>query len=163
MAFELFPDQAKTWIYQSNRKLNDSEANWLQSEASTFVETWAAHGISLKAEVKVLDNYFLIIMVDESQAQASGCSIDTSVSFVREAQAKLGVDFFDRLHISYRLSADSPVESASKTEFEELLAQGKINDDTLVFNNLVKNKAEWLNKWQIPFAESWHANFFAKV
>lgn len=163
MSFQNLPNHARVWIYQSNRKLNNDEVQWLEKEAKEFVSTWAAHGKTLAADVEVLHNYFLIFMVDEAQEKASGCSIDASVNFVRSAQEHLKNDFFDRMHITYRLDSNSTVESADKEEFEKLLAQEIVNDDTLVYNNLVKTKAEWLSEWEIPLSKSWHANFFSKV
>lgn len=163
IAFENIPDYARVWIYQSNRRLEDPEVEWLKSEANDFVSQWAAHGKDLKAEATVLYNYFLIFMVDEAQAQASGCSIDSSVNFVRSVQETLKCDFFQRLHITYKKTNNSPVESADQNEFEKMLDRGEVNDDTIVFNNLVNNKAEWLNKWEVPLSQSWHAKFFSKV
>ncbi|MEX0812236.1 MAG: hypothetical protein WD048_08460 [Chitinophagales bacterium] len=161
--FENIPDHARVWIYQSNHRLEDPHAEWLQSEANDFVANWAAHGKGLKAEAAVLHNYFLIFMIDEAQAQASGCSIDASVNFVRSAQLTLKCDFFQRLHITYRKDKNSPVESADQETFEKMLESGAVNEDTIVFNNLVNNKAEWLEKWEVPLSQSWHAKFFSKV
>jgi hypothetical protein len=35
-----------------------------------------------------------------------------------------------------------------------------VTENTLVFNNLVVNKAEFLSQWEVPAKDSWHARYF---
>ena len=35
-----------------------------------------------------------------------------------------------------------------------------VSKKTIVFNNLVQNKAEYLEHWEVPAEESWHSRFF---
>ena len=35
-----------------------------------------------------------------------------------------------------------------------------ISKKTIVFNNLVQTKIEYLTNWEIPASDSWHARFF---
>ena len=55
-------------------------------------------------------NRFLILAVDESQASASGCSIDSSVKFVKAMESELGTDFFNRMNLVI-LNAKEELES----------------------------------------------------
>jgi hypothetical protein len=41
-------------------------------------------------------------------------------------------------------------------EFQTLINDGKVDDQTLVFNNLVSTKNELDSNWQIPLHKSWH-------
>jgi hypothetical protein len=41
-----------------------------------------------------------------------------------------------------------------------LLKQGKINTETIVFNNLAQNVTELQTKWEVPFKDSWHIQLF---
>jgi hypothetical protein len=34
-----------------------------------------------------------------------------------------------------------------------------ISKNTIVFNNLVANKQEYLEHWEVPASESWHGRF----
>lgn len=103
----------------------------------------------------MLHNRFILLMVDESQADASGCSIDSSVRFLKQLQAKYGVDLFDRMAFSYKDGEE--VHTVSRDKFNELYASGAINDDTLVFDTLVNTKAGFDAGWLKPLSESWHA------
>jgi len=98
MIFEGFSDEAKVWLYQANRKLKDTEVEYLEKQLSNFVDQWSTHGAKLKACSEVLDSYRFAICADGS-VEASGCSIDASVRFMKEMGAELGVDFFNRSQI----------------------------------------------------------------
>ena len=34
-----------------------------------------------------------------------------------------------------------------------------VSKNTIVFNNLVTNKAEYLENWEVPAKDSWHSRF----
>ena len=64
-----------------------------------FLKSWAAHGNDLKADGILTHDQFIVLVVDESIADASGCSIDSSVKFIKTIGTALNVDFFDRLNL----------------------------------------------------------------
>ncbi|MCY7409014.1 MAG: hypothetical protein LH473_01980 [Chitinophagales bacterium] len=72
-----FSPDSRTWIYLSKKEFSNEEVVELNSLLSVFCKDWAAHGNNLKAKGEVLYNRFIVLMVDETQAGASGCSIDT--------------------------------------------------------------------------------------
>jgi hypothetical protein len=98
------------------------------------------------------------LIVDESQAGASGCSIDKSVNFMKQLEQHFSISLFDRFNLAYRNGEE--VVSVPRQQFEELLKGGQINTDTIVFNNLVQNVAELQTKWEVPFKDSWHIQLF---
>jgi hypothetical protein len=148
---------SRVWIYQSNKEISTETATLLKKEIADFVSQWTAHNHALKAWGDLIENRFIVLMVDESQAGASGCSIDKSVAFVKYCAEKSALDFFDRFNFAFRIGEQ--LQSANREEFELLYKKGELNDATIVFNNLVQTKAEFEEKWQIPLAESWHRNF----
>jgi len=115
----------------------------------------------LKARAEVRYNRFLILIVDEGQAGASGCSIDKSVHFMQHLEQEFNINLFDRFNLAYR-EGDS-ILSAPRHEFEELIKQRGINQQTIVFNNLVQNLAELESKWEVPFKDSWHQQLFGSL
>jgi hypothetical protein len=153
-----FSQNSRVWIYQSDRELKADEVNSLQQQLNNFTTSWTAHNNQLKAKAEVRYNRFIILIVDESQAGASGCSIDKSVNFMHLVAQEYGINLFDRFNMAYR--SGSEVLSANRAEFEELLKQGAIHTDTIVFNNLVQNLAELETKWEVPFKDSWHPRLF---
>ncbi|GGB13295.1 ABC transporter ATPase [Mucilaginibacter rubeus] len=153
-----FSPQSRVWIYQSDRKLTDLEVQQIQPELNKFTTNWTAHNNQLKAKGEVRYNRFFILIVDESQAGASGCSIDKSVHFMQQAQQHLGINLFDRFNLAYREGEE--VLSLPRHDFEAKLKDGSINKETVVYNNLVQNLTELETKWEVPFKDSWHIQLF---
>ncbi|MFS2186586.1 MULTISPECIES: ABC transporter ATPase [unclassified Mucilaginibacter] len=153
-----FSPQSRVWIYQSDRKLTDLEVQQIQPELDRFTTNWTAHNNQLKAKGEVRYNRFFILIVDESQAGASGCSIDKSVHFMQQVQQHLGINLFDRFNLAYREGEE--VLSLPRHDFEAKLKEGSINKETVVYNNLVQNLTELETKWEVPFKDSWHIQLF---
>ena len=156
-----FSENSRVWVYQSDRELTDNEALQIKVLLDNFTTGWTAHNNQLKARAEIRYNRFIILIVDESQAGASGCSIDKSVHFMQQIEAQFGINLFDRFNLAYREGGE--VLSAPRAKFEELLRQGSINADTIVFNNLVQNLTELENKWEVPFKNSWHVQLFGNL
>lgn len=157
ITYESLSKDSRVWIYQSNRELTESESQFVESKISYFVSQWTSHQQELKAWGKLFHNRFIVIMVDENLAGASGCSIDKSVALVKEIEQYVNADFFDRFNFAYLENEN--IISVSKIDFELLFKEGKIDSDTFVFNNLVKTKEEFESKWKVKIKDSWHKNF----
>lgn len=146
---------SRVWVYQSSQPFKESDLPTIRQHIKQFVQQWVSHNRQLLAFGDIVENRFVVLMVDESQADASGCSIDSSVHFLKQLEQAYGVNLFDRLHFSYQLP-DQTVHTVSKEVFEEKFANGEINDDTLVFDTLVKTKTEFESGFLKPLSESWH-------
>ncbi len=153
-----FSEQSRVWIYQADKQLSDEQAGQLLDQLNNFAAEWTAHNHQLKAKAEIRYNRFLILIVDESQAGASGCSIDKSVNFMKKLEQQFGINLFDRFNFAYR--DGEKVLSLPRHDFEGLLKEGKINKQTIVFNNLVQNLTELENNWEVPFKDSWHVQLF---
>jgi hypothetical protein len=153
-----FSSHSRVWIYQSDRKLTADELVQIQMNLDNFTRSWTAHNNQLKAKAEIRHNRFLVLIVDESQAGASGCSIDKSVNFMKQIEQQFGINLFDRFNLAYRDGEE--VLSVPRHQFEELLKAGTINTQTIVFNNLVQNVTELQTKWEVPFKDSWHIQLF---
>jgi hypothetical protein len=153
-----FSENSRVWIYQADRKLSDAETLQLQQQLNSFTQSWTAHNNALKAGAEIRYNRFIVLLVDESQAGASGCSIDKSVNFMKQVEQHYNINLFDRFNLAYRDGGE--VLSAPRAQFEDLIKQGTINQDTIVFNNLVQTLAELDIKWEVPFKNSWHPQLF---
>ncbi len=156
-----FSPASKVWVYQANRELSEQEVARLQPLLNQFASSWTAHNQQLKAATQVVYQRFIVLVVDESQAGASGCSIDKSVRFMQDVEQEFGINLFDRFNTAY-VKGDK-IQSATREELEELLRTGKITGETMVFNNLVNNLQDFETKWQVPLKNSWHARFFGSL
>jgi hypothetical protein len=156
-----FSENSRVWVYQSDKKLSDSEAQQIQIQLDNFAKSWTAHNNQLKANGEIRYNRFLILIVDEGQAGASGCSIDKSVHFIKHLEQQFNINLLDRFNLAYR--EGNEVLSVPRHDFEELLKQGSIDSNTIVFNNMVQNLKELQTKWEVPFKDSWHIQLFGSL
>ncbi|HLP49805.1 MAG TPA: hypothetical protein VK154_02915 [Chitinophagales bacterium] len=147
---------SRVWIYQSNRVFTGSEAITIAEKIKNFVNQWTAHKMEVTGFGVLAYNRFIILAADETHVGVSGCSVDSSVKFIRELGNEYQVNFFDRWLIAYK--AGEEVRSCSREDFEKLVQSGVVNNDTIVFNNLVQTKEELDTKWQVPFKNSWLKN-----
>ncbi|MCG8319270.1 MAG: hypothetical protein MI921_07205 [Cytophagales bacterium] len=156
--FEEMPRDSRVWIYQADRTLSPAEIKLVEDHTQQFLEQWSAHGEGLKCSRTLLHHRFLVISVDENHHAASGCSIDSSVHFITELGRQLGIDWFNRTKIAFIVNSEVFIEN--KIDLKQKIAEGKINSDTLTFNNLVTNIEEFEQNWLIPAGDSWLSRFF---
>lgn len=155
MDYKDFSASSKVWIYQANRDLTYPEEKTIKEDGAKFVSQWVAHGSQLKAGFDVLHHRFILLIADESQAVASGCSIDTSVHFIKHLDSCFDLDLFNRLQIAYE--ENDKIKTVDMEEFEQKIQSSEITADTIVYNNSVQTMAEFRNKWRVPLQDSWHA------
>lgn len=156
--FENLPDESRIWIYQSNRKLSDSEILEIDTLVRAFVENWAAHGTSLQASYQIRYNRFIILAVDQNFHAATGCSIDSSVQFIQDLEKKYEIDLLDKMNVTFKLGEH--IAHKPLAEFKKMAKEKAVSGNTIVFNNLVNTVGEWNEYWEVPANESWHSRFF---
>lgn len=60
-----YPDNAKVWIYQSDRHFNEDEKKHIQISIDDFIDTWESHGNMVKGTFTILYDAFIVLFVDE--------------------------------------------------------------------------------------------------
>jgi len=155
--FKSLPDTSRIWIYQCNRTFSDEEITETGAALSDFLEQWTAHGSSLKAGFEIPYNRFIVIGLDQSMASASGCSIDASVHFIQSLEQKFNVDLLDKMNVSYKQG--EYIAFKDLRDFKKMAKNRAVSKNTVVFNNLVATKQEYLENWEVPASESWHGRF----
>ncbi|MFI5218644.1 MAG: ABC transporter ATPase [Bacteroidia bacterium] len=153
LPFNQLPDSSRIWIYQGNRVLTDIEVSKIKTAGEKFVNEWTAHQQTLHASFEVLYNLFLILAVDEKQNDASGCSIDKSVYFIRQIENDFKISLLDRFNIA--LKKNDAVEVKPLYDFLKFFKEEKNSANLPVFNNLIQTKGELLTSWEIPVSKSW--------
>uniref|UniRef100_UPI0037437B33 ABC transporter ATPase n=1 Tax=Pareuzebyella sediminis TaxID=2607998 RepID=UPI0037437B33 len=144
-------------MYQANRTFTDAELNELRGELDDFIREWTAHGLELKAGYEIRYGRFIILALDQQKNAASGCSIDASVHFIQYLEKKYGVILLDKMNVSYKQGEFIAYKPLA--DFKKMAKQKAVSKNTIVFNNLVMNKQEYADHWEVPASESWHARF----
>jgi len=150
-----FHPNSRIWIYQANRPLLPDEVNGINQRLNAFTRSWTAHNQALKADGRVLFDRFIVLAVDNSFAEASGCSIDKSTHFLQEVEKDLGLNLFDRLKIAYLKEEGGEIDIISKPELRSALEEGTVHAETPVFNNTIQSLEELKNSWIRPLRETW--------
>lgn len=148
----------RIWIYQADRQMRAEDKRKVLEKLELFTAEWKAHGRPLAAKAEVRYDRFIILMVDDTIAPPTGCSIDKSVYLLKEIEKETGLNLFDRLQIAYR--DGDRIAVVPRSDFERLIAAGEITGDTMVFNNLITTYPELETHWEVPLKESWHAQVF---
>ena len=155
--FKDLTQDARVWIYQNTQAIPSSLIESIQKELYDFTSSWSAHQRPLYAFADIFHERFLVFIVDENRNAATGCSIDSSVMFIRSLEQKYGLQLFDRFTFSYE--KDGQIHTVPKAQFAELFRAGDIDLDTLVFDNLIRTKGDFEETWRKPLGNSWLRKF----
>lgn len=157
--FDKLPDSSRIWIYQSNRKLSNSEILAIEPKIKKFLKSWTAHGKELEASYEIKHNRFIVLGLNQENASASGCSIDASVNFIQTIEKEHTLDLLDKMNVTYYNGEF--IAHKSLVDFKKMAKAKSISKNTIVFNNLVNTKIDYLENWEVPAKDSWHARFLA--
>ncbi|RKR07162.1 hypothetical protein CLV91_3147 [Maribacter vaceletii] len=155
--FKELPNSSRVWIYQCSRSFSEQELEAINKDFKTFITDWTAHGSDLKAGFEIKYNRFIVLALDQSLNAATGCSIDASVHFIMQLEKKYDVLLLDKMNVSYKQG--EYVAYKPLIDFKKMAKNKAVSLKTIVFNNLVANKGEYLEHWEVPASESWHSRF----
>jgi hypothetical protein len=156
--FDTLPDDARIWIYPSNRKFSEQEEQEIQDKCQHFIENWSAHGTGLQASFTLAYNRFVIFAVDQDIQASTGCSIDASVHFIQQLEKDYQIDLLDKMNVTFKNGPH--LAHKSLIDFKKMAKEKAVSGSTIVFNNLVNTVGEWREFWEVPAEESWHSRFF---
>jgi len=156
--FNEMPADARIWIYPCSRTLSDAEVAAVKADVSAFVEEWLSHKRIVKGSGTVLHHRFILLSADEEDVDVSGCSIDSSVRFIKTVEASLGIGCFERTRV-YFLNASGELDAVDFREIRSAAEEGRLNADTTIFNIQVSRVADMDGRWMIPLGDSPYARF----
>lgn len=155
--FSTLPEESRVWIYQANRSFTEAELEEIQSKLNIFIENWTAHGSDLQSGYTIKYKRFIVIGLNQNLNNATGCSIDASVHFIQQLEKDYRVDLMDKMNVSYKQG--EYIAHKSLADFKKMAKDKAVSKNTIVFNNLVNNIAEFKENWEVPASESWHSRF----
>ena len=147
----------RIWIYTLSNELSNEQLVDFKNRCQTFVSGWTAHDVSLDASFELYQNRLLIFKVNEDKYNASGCSIDKQLRFVKELEQAFSVELLNRLLVAYE--NNNQVEVVKATQIKELLAANTISENTLVFDNTITESNQLASKWKQPLQATWLSKY----
>ncbi len=155
--FNTLPEESRVWIYQANRSFTPEEIAEIECKLNTFIENWTAHGSDLQSGYLIKYKRFIVLGLNQNVNAATGCSIDASVHFIQQLEKEYNVDLMDKMNVSYKQGEFIAYKPLA--DFKKMAKQRAVSKNTIVFNNLVNNIAEFNENWEVPASESWHSRF----
>ena len=154
--FVTLPADARVWVFGSDAPVTGAAAKTLLAEVDQYLDGWKAHGFPLKAAREWTENRFLIIGIDPTAEQASGCSIDGLFRQLQQVQRTIGAQLVGGGRVFYRDSSGT-TQSTTREEFTALKTSGTIGPRTPVFDTSLTRLEDWKAKFEKPLSESWAA------
>ncbi len=154
-----FSDTSRVWIYAADRVFSDAEVDEIVKEGNAYAAEWQAHKKLLNGGFKLFFKQFVVLVVDEAQHAASGCSIDDSVHFVKGLETKFKVKLTERMLFSFFGEEDDTIYTAHLNDMRDLLEKNKLSFLSPVFDNLVDTKADFNSRWIAPLKDTWMMRF----
>ena len=155
--YKNLPNHSRVWIYQADREFTDKEMDFIASKAEDFINQWTRHGDDLKGSFTFKYKQFLVLAVDESFNNVSGCSIDSSVRFVQALEKEFQLDLMNKMNITFK--DNDTINFVKLSDFQRFVKEQKVTSETIVFNNMVATKADLEANWEVPASESWQKRF----
>lgn len=147
----------RIWIYTLSKELSIEQLVDFKNRCQNFVTGWTAHDVSLDANFELYQNRLLIFKVNEDKYNASGCSIDKQLRFVKELEQAFSLELLNRLLVAYENNHQVEVMKASQVK--DLLNSNKISANTVVFDNTITQSSELTSKWKQPLQATWLAKY----
>ena len=155
--FNTLPETSRVWIYQANRTFTEDELSEIKTKLIGFLGRWSTHGKDLEASFELKYKRFIVIALNQEKNEASGCSIDDSVAFIQQLEKDYNVDLLDKMNVSYKQGEFIAYKTLK--DFRQMAKDKAVSKNTIVFNNLVANIAEYKENWEVQASESWHSRF----
>ncbi len=159
MNFENLSDDAQIWIYGFDRSVSEMEKSFITTELKIFTEQWKSHGKPVNGQFKILHDRFAVLAIPRED-YISGCSVDSSVRIFKNIKETLHVEALDVNLVFYLKNGE--IKAAIRFEFQNLIDQGEIDSNTIVFDTTIQTLGELRSgKFERPLSESWHADYFS--
>ncbi len=148
------PKNAKVWIYTAEKNLTDAEQKEIKQQGDKFLLQWESHGTKIPGALEIFYNRFIVVAADEQNDKLCGRAIDSSIQFIKKLENSLTIQLTNRMLIPF--IQNNKVLTLPLNEFRELVENGQITNNTIVFNNLVDTLDKFNNEWEVPLSQSWH-------
>lgn len=160
--FESLPDSSRIWVFGSDKPVTGPAAERLLREVDQFLDGWRAHGAPLRCSRLWRDDRFLVIGVDQSDANASGCSIDGLFRSLQALEREIGARLVGGGRVYFR-DQHGVAQSVSRPEFDGLVASGTVGPNTVVFDTSITDLGEWRAKFEQPARKTWVAELMKET
>lgn len=156
--FNLLSEESKVWVYPSSRKFYPHEIDEVELKIKNFVSSWKKETKDFKCSYQFLYNRFIIIAAEDENFSVTNLDMDSQVEFIINLQNTYNVSLLDKMNVCFKQG--EYVQYKELKEFKQLVKHKAVTNKTIIFDNLITNKYDFENYWEIPIQESWYNRFF---
>ncbi len=149
--FDEISDGSRIWIYASTKRLTSNQQHYILDSIAHHIKDWQSHQNPLKAAVKVLEDYFIIVALDESYEKASGCSIDALQNNIQNIEKELNISLLDRLNVY--IVKNGEIESIPLFKLK-----GSVDQDAFFYDLTINYKKD-IETYLKPIKDGWCYNY----
>lgn len=153
VGFSNIPEEAKIWVFPSNRKFYPQEIDEIKISIETFLNGWKDHRNEVECSYLVRYDRFIIISADDTNNGLSLEAHDALISFILELEKKYEIVLLDKINVCYKQGEF--VQYKDIVEFKKMIKSKGVSETTIVFNNMITIKEELRYNWEINIMESW--------
>lgn len=150
-------NDAKVWVYPSDRKFYSTEIDEIEKKIKKFAENWKLEDENFKVSYRFLYNRFIILVADDSETTLTNADIDTSVSFILQLQETYKVNLLDKMNVCFKQG--EYLQYKELKDFKKLVKNKAVTAKTIIFDNLINNKEDLENYWEITIEDSWYNRY----
>ena len=155
--YESLSQDSKVWIYPSSRKFYPTEIEGVEKKVKEFIDSWKQEENNIQASYQLHYNRIITIFTS-SEHVISTSAINELVEFIINLQQEYEVELLDKMNVCFKQGEH--VQYKDLKSFKTLIKGKAVNKNTIVFDNLVSTKHEFLEYWETPASESWYGNMF---
>lgn len=149
--FNTIPEESRIWIYAAEQKLTKDQESYILQSISDRLQNWEAHKVPLTAGVTILENHFIVVALDETKNEASGCSIDTLQNKIQNLEKDLSISLMNRLNVFCKIEDEILCIPSFKLE--------SIAKSNTLFYDLTIQKKSDLYSYLKPISEGWCVSY----
>ena len=157
------PRSARVWIYGAAEPVTPEQRDALGLHMKRFLTAWNSHEQTVMPGWQLVHDQFVVIGADETAMNLSGCSIDSMFHALEDFNRSSGLNFASSGNQVFYRDDTGTVQCVDRIAFAGLAKKGSINEETVVFNNVIGTVGEFLGgRWEVPMRDSWHMDVFGK-
>ena len=155
--YKSISNDAKVWVYPSSRKFYPAEIPEIEQKLKEFVENWKLEDEHFKVSYQFLYDRFIILVADDSETALTNADIDASVAFILQLQETYKVALLDKMNACFKQG--EYVQYKELKDFKKLLKNKAVTSKTIIFDNLINNKEDLENYWELAIEDSWYNRY----
>jgi hypothetical protein len=155
--YKSISNDAKVWVYPSSRKFYPTEIPEIEQKLKEFVENWKLEDEHFKVSYQFLYDRFIILVADDSETVLTNADIDASVAFILQLQETYKVALLDKMNACFKQG--EYVQYKELKDFKKLLKNKAVTAKTIIFDNLINNKEDLENYWELAIEDSWYNRY----